>query len=171
MPLSKRPAAKRKQLANRRDAPPAPKSNRRAQKHGARAKPPSVRVESIEADLLAALPVKDDGQPPLADRHIVGLLAVTYARLMSVEAYIERHGGPLTPRGKVREAAVYEQKLTERARVLSTELGLTPKSRAALGVDVAHLRDLAIEMSALSDADTIDGTATDDDELDDEEDA
>jgi hypothetical protein len=147
MPLSRDPKKRSKQLANRRDAPPAPKGNRRAVKHGARATPPAKRVAALTAEIAAALPVRDgDGGPPIHDLHVVGLMAVTLARLESVTAYVDRLG-PLA-RGKLREAAVYEDRLVVRAANLADRLGMTPRSRAALGLDLARTQvDLATLLS------------------------
>jgi hypothetical protein len=154
--MSKRPKARGRQLANLKPPTPAPKANRRAVKHGALAQPPADRVAALKVELADALPVRAaDGSAPIHDMHVVGLLAVVLARLETVSAYVDRLG-PLA-QGKVREAARYEMELSTRAANLADRLGLTPRSRAALGVDLARTRDLAREMSA------IDAEAVDDD--------
>lgn len=147
MAPSKDPAKRANQLANLRKPKPAPTGNKRALKHGARAIPPAKRVAELTDEIAAALPVRDgDGGPPIHDMHVVGLMAVTLARLETVTAYVDRLG-PLA-RGKLREAAVYEQKLIERAANLADRLGMTPRSRAALGLDLARAQvDLATLLS------------------------
>jgi hypothetical protein len=161
--LSKRPAAKRKQLDNLKPAPAPERGNRRAVKHGATAKPPADRVAAIEDELLAALPIRDprSGEAPSHDRAMVNLAAIALARLESVTAYIEEHG-PLTRGGRMREASRYEMELSTRAANLLDRLGMSPVSRAKLGVDLVKARDLAKEMSALDvpDADVVDEPST-----------
>jgi hypothetical protein len=159
VPLSKRPAAKRKQLDNLRPAPAPERGNQRRRTHGATAKPPAERVAAIEAELLDGLPIRDprNGDAPIHDRAMVNLTAIALARLQSVTAYIEEHG-PLTRGGRMREASRYEMELSTRAANLLDRLGMSPVSRAKLGVDLVKARDLAQEMSALDvpDADVVD---------------
>jgi len=165
MPLSKRPSARRKQLSNLRVNNPAGVANMRARTHGARAKPPSLRLESIEAELLAALPVRTPaGEAPIHDRPMVSVAATVIARLQRVTAWLDEHGGELTRGGRVRAAAQYEMELSTRAANLLDRLGCSPMSRAKLGLTLAQTRDLAQEMSALSNTEPPDAEVVDDDE-------
>lgn len=171
MPLSKDPAKRQRQLANRRDAPPAPPGNRRTVRHGGQAQHPR-RQAQLERQISAALPVRDaDGNAPVHDTIAVSLLALTIARLESCARYVTQHGQ--IKRGKVTPAAALEEKLTVRARELSAELGLTPASRVKLGLQLKQTEalDLAQLLSDLPDKPKrtrqrqlpdIDGTAVDD---------
>jgi hypothetical protein len=160
MALSKRPSAKRKQLANIRPAPAPERGNRRALKHGGRARPTPAHLAAIEQELLDGLPVRSaDGSPPAHDLGVVRLLAVCLCRLQTVDAWLTEHG-PIARGGKVRDAVNVEMKLRSQAARLYSELGMSPRSRAALGLDLARVRDLALEMAAedddVTDADVID---------------
>jgi hypothetical protein len=173
MALSKRPAAKKKQLANRRDAPPPPKGNQRARRHGGQAMPDAKRLEQITNELTAAMPIQSPH-----DKAAIHLCALAIARLESVGTYLNEHG-LLFRDGRERPATVLERRLSNEARTLLAELGLTPRARVAIGVALSQVPDVA---QALSEPDptrrrglmrdaglVIDATAVDD-ELDDEED-
>jgi hypothetical protein len=167
MPLSDDPKARANQLANLRKAPPAPKGHRRTVKHGARAQPEPRRQAAIERQICDALPVRAaDGGPPVHDMVAVRLLAVSLCRLETVAEYVSRHG-MFFKSGRLRPAADHEQKLIERCANLADRLGMTPTSRAKLGLDLARTQvDLATLMSDATDArkrdpNTIEGTATD----------
>jgi hypothetical protein len=140
-----------KQLANLRPAPPPEKGNRRRVTHGARATPEPKRQAAIERQLAAALPVRGaDGEAPAHDAIAVRLLAITLCRLETCARYVSKHG-MFDKSGRVRPAADHEQRLIERAANLADRLGLTPKSRVALGLTLAQTADLA---QALSDTDS-----------------
>lgn len=176
MALSSDPKKRAKQLANRRNAPPAPKGSKRALTHGGTATPEPRRQAKLEAQIAAALPVRDhDGGPPVHDMVMVRLLAITLVRLESVVRYVSKHG-QLTRAGRVTPAVELEDKLTARAQKLAADLGMTPTSRAKLGLDLARTQvDLATLMSEAGDkpprtrprpddidaGHTIEGTATD----------
>jgi hypothetical protein len=149
-----------RRLATRKNAPPLKPGAQIAKKHGARAKPPSLRMESIEAELLAALPIRTpDGEAPIHDRPMVSVATTVISRLQSVTAWINKNGGGFHRQTKVmREALRYEDQLAGRAADLLDRLGCSPTSRAKLGVDLVKARDLAQEMSALDvpDADVVD---------------
>ncbi len=151
MAPSKHPAKRSKQLANLRKPKPAPPGNKRAVKHGARATPEPKRQAAIERQLRDALPVRgSDGEAPAHDHIAVRLLAITLCRLETCARYVSEHG-MFDRSGRVRPATDYEQKLIERAANLADRLGLTPKSRVALGLTLAQTADLA---QALSDTDS-----------------
>lgn len=132
--------------------PPAPPAgNKRGLRHGAHAEPDPLlaagKAEALAAVLAAAAPVRDElGGLPAADRAMVVLLAKTLCRLESVSEWLDEQG-PLDRRGKPRSALRAESKLSNQAVSYLKELGLTPRSRAALGLDLARVVDLATAMS------------------------
>jgi hypothetical protein len=150
VPLSKRPAARRRQLANLRPgAKPAPVGNRRAERHGGYARIAqrdlhSKRREVFDA-LSADLPLRDaDGEPPAHDALAVRLLCEALCRLDTVSAYLDRHGW-MTDDGGVRPAADLERRLRAEALDVVRELGLTPAARAKLGVELVRAAGAAEE--------------------------
>jgi hypothetical protein len=166
MPLSRDKKARSNQLANVRPAPPAPKGNKRTMTHGGQAQHPR-RQAQLEKQIAAALPVRDaNGDPPAHDAIAVALLALTVARLESCARYVTQHGQ--IKRGKVSPAAQLEEQLTARAAKLAGELGLTPRSRVALGLTLKQTEHLDLA-TLLSDAPrkpkqpVIDATVVDDD--------
>jgi len=164
MPLSRDPEKRSKQLANRRDAQPPERGNRRAVKHGGRARPNPRRQAVIEAQIAAALPVRDaSGDAPAHDAIAVRLLAISLCRLESCAAYVTEHG-MFDKSGRVRPAAEHEQVLIQRVSNQLDKLGMSPRARVALGVDLARTQlDLAQLMSDTAPTPhTIEGTATDD---------
>ncbi len=128
------------------------RGNRNSVKHGAHAKPSAAAVraqeDAIYASLAASAPVRQGNALPAADEAAVRLCARTLARLESVSAWLDAHG-PLDRRGRPRSASLWERRLTATAAKQLASLGMSPSSRARLGVDVARI-DLA---SALSEPD------------------
>jgi hypothetical protein len=159
MPLSSDPDKRAKQIANLK--PGAGRGSRagalaRARTHGFYAEITGEQLRDEEARIYEALaadaPVRDaDGGLPAADSLIVRQLAESLTRLQRITSHliargIERNDGTAKP--------ALELELRVRAHILSlmTELGMTPKSRAALGVDVARvasakLADIAAELA------------------------
>lgn len=126
-------------------APITPKGNRRAVKHGAKAKPSAKAVqekrEALKAALASSAPVKDP-----ADEFALTMIATTLCRLDSVGEWLDEHG-PLDRKGKPRSAASWERRHTSSAMKQLAALGMTPQSRARLGVKAAQI-DLAQLLSA-----------------------
>jgi hypothetical protein len=167
--LSRDPKARKRQLANRRDFKGAEPGNRLAVTHGGKATPEPRRQAALEAQICDALPVRDaDGGAPAHDMVAVRLLAITLVRLESVVRYVTKHG-QLTRAGRPLPALAVEDKLIGRAQRLAAELGMTPTSRAKLGLDLAHTEaSLAQLMSDATDErhtrprpDDIEGSASD----------
>jgi hypothetical protein len=151
--LSKRKAARQRQLSNLRRAPAPPAGNRRAVKSGAWATAKTLRVEpkvqAIYEQLAEEAPLRaPDGSLPAADSTLVELLALCLARLESVAAYLSVYG-PLDESrgGAVRPAAEYERRLRLEARDHASALGLSPRARVALGLDLQRTVSLADAMS------------------------
>jgi hypothetical protein len=146
---AKRPSGTRG--ATRTAPPPAPVGNKRGLRHGAHAEPDAVlaagKAQALTDVLAAAAPVRDGaGGLPEADRAMVVLLARTLCRLEAVGEWLDANG-PLDRRGRPRSALRAESKLSNQAVAYFKELGLTPRSRAALGLDLARVVDLASAMS------------------------
>lgn len=153
-PLSRDPEARRRQLANLRPVPPrpAPGGNARALRHGGYAEVARDRIEDRVAELLDALatdaPLRDsEGELPAPDAAIVHLLATALCRIETVEGYLTAHGY-LTDEGDVRPAADLASRLRREAADYLDALGMTPRSRAKLGLDLSRGFDLAREMAA-----------------------
>jgi hypothetical protein len=127
------------------------KGNRVSVVHGAKAQVPQVRVEAksaaIAEQLAAAAPVRDsDGSLPAHDQAVVQMLATALCRLEDVGAWLDEHG-VIDGKGKVRSAAGWERRLQSHALKLMAALGMTPQSRAKLGLNLARTADLAQAMS------------------------
>jgi hypothetical protein len=125
------------------------KGNAVSVRHGAHAKPPAQSVrqweDRIYDALAAAAPVKEGDELPRADEVAVRLLARTLCRLESVSAWLDERG-PLDGKGKPRSAANWERRLTATASKQLAALGMTPQSRAKLGVNLKRI-DLATALS------------------------
>lgn len=152
MPLSRDPDARRRQLANLRPgAMTAPPGNRRAVKHGAYAAVVRERLEAKSREVYEALaadaPLRGpDGELPAADAVAVRLLAEALCRLDDVSAHL-RDRGLTDEDGAVRPAVELESRLRREAADHADALGMTPRSRARLGLDVARGFDLATAWS------------------------
>lgn len=157
-PLSADPERRRRQLANLQPGRGAAgPGNKRRLAHGGYSTIAAARLDDKRRELYDALaadaPLRaEDGELPRHDALAVRLLAETLCRLDSVTAYLDLHG-QLTEKGEERSAVAVADRLTGRAIELARELGMTPASRAKLGLDLVRSRDLAQEMSAL-DADS-----------------
>ena len=155
MPLSDREPARQRQLANLRPAPPAPLGNQRARRHGAYAAVARERLDAKVRELFDALsadaPLRDAfDELPAADAAAVRIAAEALCRLDDLAAYLRDHG-LLDEAGNVRSVVELESRLRREAADHLDALGMTPRSRAKLGVDTARAFDLAQAMSALTD--------------------
>lgn len=146
MPKKKNP----KSLANLRQAPPAEKDNGRAMQHGLAAKLPvnmPPEAEALQEVIRAAIPVRgSDGQAHPADEPYIANAARFWAKVNRANDWLDEHSwfgedGELRP--VVAELRKHEDQLT---RYLD-QLGMTPTSRARLGLDLARTADLATAMS------------------------
>ena len=150
--LSRDPDARRRQLANlRAGAGAAGEGNRRAVRHGGRSEVLFRDVAPEVRELAAALgdgaPVRDaDGGLPPSDAVAVERAARILRRLRSVESWLDLHG-QVAEDGTVRPAAELAVRLSgELGRALDS-LGMSPRSRAALGLDLVRAADMATAMS------------------------
>ncbi len=168
MPLSEKPGARARQLANLRPGAGAGDGGlARARSHGAYAAITEAHLHDEELRVYEALaadaPVRaDDGGLPREDTLIVRQLAESLVRLQRITTHlvakgIERDDGSLRP--------AVELELRVRGHVLDLcrELGMTPKSRAALGVDLVRVANagdrLQEHLQARYGDDALDGDA------------
>jgi hypothetical protein len=164
-PLSSDPRAREAQLANLvPGAGAAGPGERRYAKHGGYAAIANDRLDAECRKVFAALaesaPVREDGEVPAADVAAVRLLATTLCRLDDVNEYVARRGWQ-DDEGRPRPVLDYEQRLRGHALDQMEALGMTPRSRAKLGLDLARAkRSLEDEIAAAPDwDDVVDGEA------------
>src|SRR5215211_5252707 len=140
MPLSSDEAARRRQLANLRVGDGAPEGNGYARKHGGYATIVRDRLQAREREVFEALaadaPLQEHGELPVADAAVVSLLAQALCRLDDVSAHVRDFGMFDQETGQVRPAVELEARLRREVHDLAESLGMTPRSRARLGVDV-----------------------------------
>lgn len=132
--------------------------NRRAVSHGAYAAVLADRLADKEAVIYRALsadaPLRSvEGELPKHDAVQVSLLATCLCRLDTVGEYLAEHG-LMDRKGNVRPAVDLERHLRKEAATYLDAMGMSPRSRAALGVDLSALPDLARQWA-------IQGVATD----------
>ncbi len=149
MPLSRRQAARKRQLANLRPgAKPAPAGNRRAERHGGYAAVAAERLDAKVSEVYRALgedlPLREDGEVPRADAAALRLLAECLCRLESVSDFLGRRGWQ-DDKGEPRPAVDLERRLRAEALDLLREMGLTPAARAKLGVELVRAAGAAEE--------------------------
>jgi hypothetical protein len=148
-PLSQRPEARARQLANlQKGGPAAPGGNRRAERHGGYSQIAKRDLDEKVAEVYAAigedLPLREDGQVPRADAVALRLLAECLCRIESVSDFLGRRGWQ-DKDGEVRPAVDLERRLRAEALDLLRELGLTPAARAKLGVELVRMAGAAEE--------------------------
>ena len=136
-------------LANLRNAPAAPAGNSRNLQHGGYAAVAAERLQAKALEVLEALSV----DVPIADvRDAVALrlLAECLCRLDSVAAHIALFGAFHEDSREPKAVLGVERQLRLEAAGHAEALGLTPRSRVALGLDV--LAGVNIERRAIQDA-------------------
>ncbi|MEJ7785506.1 MAG: hypothetical protein WKF96_11935 [Solirubrobacteraceae bacterium] len=127
-----------------------------------------VKAREVFDALAADAPLRDGGELPAADGAAVRLAAEVLCRLDSVGDYLARRGIE-DAAGALREGVLdLERRLRAEAADHLDSLGMTPRSRARLGLDVARagvdLAALWAEQAHEDDraaSDAIDGTAAD----------
>ena len=150
-PLSRDPERRARQLQNLQPGRgQAAVGNRRGLKHGAYARITETELEAKSLELFHALgedvPVRDaDGGLPAHDSLVVRMLAEVLIRRERVRIEELRHGLE-TPDGRIRGVVEYGLRLDAQALEYAKEMGLTPASRAKLGLDLARTqRTLTLE--------------------------
>jgi len=154
-------------LANlRRGGTPAPPGNGYARSHGAYARLVADRLEAKVAEVFDALaadaPLRaDDGGLPAHDATLVRLAASCLCRIEDLEAHLRDHG-ILDAKGNVRPAVDLERRLRSEALGYLDALGMTPTSRARLGLDLTRTASLAELMAQDAEAERRERQATGD---------
>jgi P27 family predicted phage terminase small subunit len=152
-------------LANlRRGGGPSLAGNSYQLRHGALSKQllADVSAEVVELmDLLAeAAPVREgDGSLPPADVVAIELAARCLKRYRHIAAYLDLHGR-IADSGKVRPGAAYEVQAENQLHQALDALGMTPTSRARLGLNIARAADF--DLAARWAEEPIDADADDD---------
>jgi hypothetical protein len=156
VPLSSDPEKRERQLRNLpnlRGEPPASSFRPGSAphlRHGLRSRATSPLVldpiaREIEDALGDDLPLKDpDGNVPAPDRFMVELAAIALLRVRRCSAYLSLHGD-VDENGTLRPELDGLGRAVEHAARMLDRLGCSPRSRAALGVDVGRMQvfDLA----------------------------
>lgn len=148
MPLSDDPRKRERQLANLTGRPPAPPDrNQRARRHGGYATVVVSRLDVKVRELFDALsadaPLRDgEGHLPAADTVAVRLAAECLCRLEDVGASIRDHG-LVDAKGNLRPVVDLERRLRQEAADYLDAMGMTPRSRAKLGLDLTRSATLA----------------------------
>lgn len=145
MPLSRDPDKRSRQLANLRSAPAAPSGNRRALRHGGYARIAAERLDEKVAEVFDALvadaPLRDaDGGLPEVDHAAVHLAAEALCRLEDVRADVALRGVVDQRTGGVRPVVELERRLRLEALDYLEALGMTPRSRSRLGLELMRTR-------------------------------
>lgn len=151
-PLSKDPDKRARQLANLRPAPPAPLGHTRTLIHGGRAEALYRDVDAETHELIDALgdtaPVRDpDGSVPAADAAMLEVAARLLRRYRRVSGWLDLHGR-ISEAGEVKPAADLELRIERALAAALDALGMTPTSRAKLGLDLQRTAASAEELEA-----------------------
>jgi hypothetical protein len=127
-----------------RTLPPAPRGNSLAVKHGGDAMLRlAPRATEIADDLRAVVPSRSD-----ADEPTIRLLALVLARIETANEWLAEHGLFRNTRGEPQPVLKSLSTWENTASRLADRLGLTPTSRAALGVDLLRAQEAGIESLA-----------------------
>lgn len=140
-PLSSDAELRERQLANLTPAPPIQAGEQRALSHGGYADIAAARLDAktraIYDALSADAPLRAaDGGLPAHDAAIVSVLAIAMCHLEDVNAHLTQYG--LFVRRRPRPAVELASRLRKEIVSYLEQLGMTPKARANLGVDLAR---------------------------------
>jgi len=134
-----------------RGHPDFAKGNSTAVTHGAHTRPlaPARRVEAKAEEIADAVPVRaQDGGLHPSDRHAVAMLADVLVRIELASAHLAEVGMVNRTgrrKGEAHSLLRHISRWEAAARDWMNDLGMTPRARAALGLDLARTRDLARE--------------------------
>jgi len=115
-----------------------------ALKSGLRTRQPSpIVLDPIKHEIQDALevdsPLRDpNGGVPAADTFMIELCAIQLLRVRRCAAFLALHGDE-DGRGNLRREFIEYGKAVEQAARMLDRLGMSPRSRAALGVDVSKI--------------------------------
>jgi hypothetical protein len=152
VPLSSDPAKRQRQLANLRRGGVNPASGR-PPVHGAYAQIARERLEQREAQVFDALagdaPLRNaDGSLPSADAVLVRLLAECLCRLDGIAAHLRDHGILDPKTGDVRSVIEAEGRLRREAADHAEALGMSPRARSKIGMDLIRAEVAAQSVGA-----------------------
>jgi hypothetical protein len=153
MPLSSDPDARSRQLGNLRAGSGAGDGGlQRARSHGAYAAITAAELDGKVAELYAAIsgdvPVKDsDGGLPREDAIVVRSLAELLVRRERVRE-TELRRGIETPDGRLRGVVEFGLRLDGQILRVCEQLGMTPLSRARLGLDLVRAQSAGEQLQA-----------------------
>ena len=152
------PRKRERQLANLRPGPPAPAGNALARRHGGyavvTARERDEKAREVFAALSADAPLRGpDGGLPSADTAVVSLFARCLVQLERVEEDMADHGWRDRKTGEARPVVDLARRLRAEALDYAESLGMTPRSRARLGLDLQRGFDLATHWAQESEAD------------------
>jgi len=142
-PLSPDPDAREAQLANLRQggAPPAPEGNDRRRTHGGYASVSVDQLAPIEREIRDAL-AADAPVDSTADAAMIGLAASALYRWRQVAEWLDKNGAVQARKGPRFNVIDLEGRLRREAADHLAALGMSPRARARMGVDVARGRAL-----------------------------
>jgi hypothetical protein len=150
MPLSDDPIKRRKQLDNLTSRPPAtPIDNDFASTHGGYARVAAERAEAKVMVVFDALgcdaPLREHGELPAADAALVHVCAEAMCRLEDVRDYLTTYGIVDLKTKALRTTVIeLEGRLRREIGDHLDALGMSPRSRAKLGVDVRQAASLDV---------------------------
>jgi hypothetical protein len=141
--LSGDPAARERQLANLRRGGPVQPGNANRLVHGGWSRALVADVSDEVAELMAALgdvaPVRDyDGRLPAADLIAVERAARLLRRYRALDAWLDLHGVIDDKTGAEKPAARLAHDVGESLGRALEALGMDPRSRAKLGLDLVR---------------------------------
>jgi hypothetical protein len=156
VPLSSDPERRERQLANlKRGANPVtPKGEpSTALNHGGRSKllyrDVGAEVYELMDALGEAVPVRNaDGSVPAADIAAIEYAARALKRYRHLSTWCDAHGRIEEKTGDVKSAAQYELQAERSLAAALDALGMTPTSRAKLGLDLQRTAASAEELEA-----------------------
>lgn len=132
---------------------PAPKGNKRGVNHGgmvtrkSHAAEMQAKQEELESALAADTPVRSpSGELPVHDKYIVRLLADVMVQFDNMSAFAREHGF-LDERGDPLTFVKLYGEVADRIARLLDKLGMTPASRAKLGLALVKQATLAEAIS------------------------
>lgn len=147
-------SARNRRNGDVRRLPAAPPGNGRALQHGGYSVLDPARVDAKVLDVADALAAdaplrRNDGELPATDRYVVRLLAQCLCRLDDVGAHLRDFGYFDQKTKEPRPALALEAKLRREAADYLRELGMTPRARVALGLDVARTMQTGVDPATL----------------------
>jgi hypothetical protein len=128
------------------------RGNGAAARHSGYRRIVGAEFDAIRSEIFAALadsvPLRPGGVLPVADELAVAELTEALGQLRSVREWLRSHGWLDQKSNELLPAVAREEQLSRRVLDYSEALGLTPRSRMKLGVDLVRGLDVASALSA-----------------------